>query len=81
MLISLVLYDTYFTILLTISPSGPSDCADILYANRDVVTSGAYCIYPNAGAETIPVQVWCDMDTDGGGWTVSYYNYLTSGHL
>ena len=34
-------------------------------------TSGVYYVYPDISAEAfIPVQVWCDMETDGGGWTV-----------
>ncbi|XP_063863269.1 microfibril-associated glycoprotein 4-like isoform X2 [Scylla paramamosain] len=42
----------------------PSDCADLLMAG--VKVSGVYYIYPFTG----PIQVWCDMETDGGGWTV-----------
>ena len=29
-------------------------------------TSGVYTIYPG----NIPKEAWCDMDTDGGAWTV-----------
>jgi hypothetical protein len=43
-----------------------TDCADILA--RDASSeSGVYHIYVNG---QVLKQVWCDMDTDGGGWTV-----------
>ncbi len=47
-----------------------SDCADILSAKPDS-PSGVYDITLRAGTQQQQViQVWCDMDTDGGGWTV-----------
>jgi hypothetical protein len=33
-------------------------------------TSGMYTIYPTGKVLDGSKQVWCDMDTDGGGWTV-----------
>jgi hypothetical protein len=33
--------------------------------------SGVYRIYPDGLVEGLNVTVYCDMDTDGGGWTVS----------
>ncbi|MPC90132.1 Angiopoietin-4 [Portunus trituberculatus] len=32
--------------------------------------SGVYKIYPFTCSCGKPVLVWCDMETDGGGWTV-----------
>ncbi|KAI4890781.1 hypothetical protein NFI96_012791, partial [Prochilodus magdalenae] len=45
----------------------PLDCGDIRnYDSRQ--PSGVYTIYPIGS--TSAVRVYCDMDTDGGGWTV-----------
>ncbi|KAK4299159.1 hypothetical protein Pmani_028536 [Petrolisthes manimaculis] len=46
----------------------PVDCADHLMAGAK--TSGVYEIYPFTCSCNKPVLVWCDMETDGGGWTV-----------
>ncbi|XP_074542331.1 microfibril-associated glycoprotein 4-like [Halichoeres trimaculatus] len=45
----------------------PVDCSDI-YNNDNTRPSGVYTIYP-IGA-TSAVQVFCDMDSQGGRWTV-----------
>lgn len=50
----------------------PLDCADIYKGITQ--TSGVYMIYPagpNSGR-----YVYCDMQTDGGKWTVSNYGLL-----
>ncbi|XP_078699034.1 uncharacterized protein LOC144926285 [Branchiostoma floridae x Branchiostoma belcheri] len=47
--------------------TGPQTCMDLLNSGHN--TSGVYTIYP-AGEVTSPTRVYCDMDTDGGGWTV-----------
>ena len=52
----------------------PLDCHDIYKANN-WATSGVYTIYPVD--DDTPVKVYCDMDTDGGKWTVRILYYLT----
>ncbi|XP_066271163.1 microfibril-associated glycoprotein 4-like [Branchiostoma lanceolatum] len=47
--------------------TGPQTCKELLNSGHD--TSGVYMIYP-AGGGISPIHVYCDMDTDGGGWTV-----------
>ncbi|XP_031672467.1 microfibril-associated glycoprotein 4-like [Oncorhynchus kisutch] len=45
----------------------PLDC-DELYQYDNTKPSGVYTIYP--GGPTTPLHVYCDMNTEGGRWTV-----------
>ncbi|XP_057675356.1 tenascin-like isoform X1 [Corythoichthys intestinalis] len=45
----------------------PKDCAQIFLNGENI--SGIYTIYV-AGVESQVIQVYCDMETDGGGWMV-----------
>ncbi|XP_078606444.1 uncharacterized protein LOC144879090 [Branchiostoma floridae x Branchiostoma japonicum] len=45
----------------------PEDCQDIHLSGPDL-PSGPYTVYPRDRQEAL--LVYCDLDTDGGGWTV-----------
>ncbi|XP_007451428.1 PREDICTED: tenascin-N [Lipotes vexillifer] len=45
----------------------PSDCSQVQQNSN--IASGLYTVYLHGDASR-PLQVYCDMDTDGGGWIV-----------
>ena len=51
------------------SEANPAESCKTLLESGNTL-SGVYWIDPDGGGTSPKQQVWCDQDTDGGGWTV-----------
>ena len=57
-----------FVTILDTSKTDPKDCFQL--RTSGLKSNGVYTIYPDGS----PVDVYCDMETECGGWTVSREN-------
>ena len=69
-LITMQVHSVVTTVLPGIHGPQPKDCLQVQAFGG--TTSGVYTIYPEGG----PVNVFCDMETEGGGWTVGRTAYI-----
>lgn len=63
---ALPFWATLYNVAAVSCAPGESDCYELQKNGKN--KSGVYTI--NVGPENIAVTVFCDMESDGGGWTV-----------
>ncbi|PIK16079.1 fibrinogen-like YCDxxxxGGGW domain-containing protein [Halobacteriovorax sp. JY17] len=61
------------------SKNFPKNCQDILERNPDA-TSGVYSIDISPGSPDTRQMVYCDMENDGGGWTLLFSHNISGGY-